>query len=170
MTTEKSFKFCPKCGGDFKEKEKYLLVCNKCDLRYYINPRSCNCALLENEKGEILLVERKHDTRRGYYDFPGGFIDPDETMEQSLTREMKEELKIDIDHWEYLMSYPDKYEYQGIVYDTICFLCKASLPSTTKITPTDDVASVQFFNPKNFPYEMMAFEGMKKALKKIYAK
>jgi len=169
MTAEKNFKYCPKCGGDFKLKEKYLLVCGTCDLRYYINPRSCNCALLENEKGEILLVGRKCDPRRGYYDFPGGFIDPDETMEQSLTREMKEELKIDIAHWEYLMSYPDTYEYQGIVYDTICFLCKASLAPNIKIIPTDDVASAQFFNPKNFPYEMMAFAGMKKALKKIYA-
>jgi len=170
MITEKSFKFCPKCGGNFIAKEKYLLVCDNCDLRYYINPRSCNCALLENEKGEILLVERKYDPRRGYFDFAGGFIDPEETMEESLTREMKEELQIDIAHWEYIESYPDKYEYQGVVYDTICFLCKASISSKTKITPTDDVASVQFFNTENLPYEKMAFEGMKKSLKRIYSK
>jgi len=170
MISEKSFKFCPKCGGDFIVKEKYLLVCNKCCLHYYINPRPCNCALFENENGEILLVVRKHDPRRGYYDFPGGFIDPEETLEESLTREIKEEFKIDINRWEYVMSYPDTYEYQGIIYETICFLCKSFLSSKVKITPADDVASVQFFNPKNFPYEMMAFAGMKKALKKIYAK
>lgn len=168
MISEQSFKFCPKCGKTFIQEEKYLMVCQNCGLRYYINPRSCNSALLENENGEILLVKRKYDPRKGFLDFAGGFIDPNETLEESLSREIKEELNVDIKDWKYVLSYPDQYEYQGIIYDTICFVGKAFLSSKTQITPTDDVESVHFYDTKNLPFEMMAFEGMKKALKKIY--
>jgi len=53
-------------------------------------------ALVDGD-GRVLLAARpKGKTMEGLWEFPGGKIHPDETPEQALIREVKEELDIDI--------------------------------------------------------------------------
>jgi 8-oxo-dGTP diphosphatase len=62
----------------------------------YEYPRPCvsvDCAIFR-EKGntpEVLLIRRGNPPFRGMWAFPGGFIDMDETLEQSAIRELEEE-------------------------------------------------------------------------------
>ncbi len=42
-------------------------------------------------EGRLLLVRRASRHGRGNWQLPGGFIEPDETMEQAVVREVKEE-------------------------------------------------------------------------------
>ena|SRR3989338_4695967 len=49
-------------------------------------------AVIIHEK-KILIAQRMKD---GFWEFPGGRIDPGETPAECVTREMKEELNIDI--------------------------------------------------------------------------
>ncbi|MBX3041684.1 MAG: ribosome small subunit-dependent GTPase A [Bdellovibrionaceae bacterium] len=52
--------------------------------------------LVADEK--VLIVRRPpHDTGAGFWEFPGGKIDPGETPEQALHREIQEELEIQIE-------------------------------------------------------------------------
>lgn len=52
---------------------------------------------LKNSQGEILIVQRPDTTYyAGYWEFPGGKIDPNETPEQALCREIKEEINLEI--------------------------------------------------------------------------
>ena len=52
---------------------------------------------LINDKGEILLAQRPaHKSLPGSWEFPGGKVEKDESPEQALVREIKEELDIDI--------------------------------------------------------------------------
>lgn len=54
-------------------------------------------AALINDKGEVLLAERPaHKTLPGHLEFPGGKIEPNETPEAALVRELKEELGITV--------------------------------------------------------------------------
>lgn len=55
-------------------------------------------AIIQNKKGEYLLCKRgeKAKNEKGKWEFPGGSIEFGETLKDSLTREMKEELDIDI--------------------------------------------------------------------------
>lgn len=47
-------------------------------------------------KGEILIAQRHMDDRlAGMWEFPGGKIEADETPEQCLQRELREELEMD---------------------------------------------------------------------------
>ncbi len=51
-------------------------------------------ALLDSD-GHVLLAQRPKDkSMAGLWEFPGGKIEPDETPEQALIRELQEELKI----------------------------------------------------------------------------
>jgi 8-oxo-dGTP diphosphatase len=70
------------------------------------------CAIIE-KNGKILGAKRrKHQSQGGYWEFPGGKIDNIETPENALTREIKEELGIEILPQKklasVLFSYPDK--------------------------------------------------------------
>ncbi len=121
--------------------------------------------MLFNEKKELLLVERAHDPKKGMLDLPGGFIDINETLEESLTREIQEELGIQITTFQYVSSFHDEYEHGGVRSRSLCMLFVGTVPQGVNIRPADDVASYEFFKTSEIPYEEMAFEGMKAALK-----
>lgn len=50
----------------------------------------------EDNVYNIFLVKRKHEPFKGYYALPGGFIELGESAEEAITREVKEELGINI--------------------------------------------------------------------------
>lgn len=43
----------------------------------------------------VLLIERRNDPFAGYWALPGGFVEMDETLEQAVVRELREETGID---------------------------------------------------------------------------
>lgn len=63
--------------------------------------------------GKMLVAERPHDKPYGgYWEFPGGKIEKNESSLDALKRELQEELGItvlDANHWfEHIHHYPDK--------------------------------------------------------------
>jgi 8-oxo-dGTP diphosphatase len=49
--------------------------------------------ITDNQR-EVLLIERKHPPFEGMWALPGGFLDMDETLEESALRELQEETGI----------------------------------------------------------------------------
>jgi 8-oxo-dGTP diphosphatase len=47
--------------------------------------------LLQNHKGEILLLEKQHRTKGAFWELPGGRIQKGESVMQALQREVEEE-------------------------------------------------------------------------------
>ncbi len=46
-------------------------------------------------KGKVLLARRKQgDRHQGFWEFPGGAVEPGETLEECLSRELMEELGV----------------------------------------------------------------------------
>ncbi len=167
MIYEHEFRFCPKCGGELERNGENLLVCRKCNLHYYINPKPTNAVILVNTKGEILLTKRKYEPKKDYWDLPGGFVNMGETIEDSVMRELKEELDIEISHFTYFASEHDLYPFKGINYFTICSVFTCSFDELQKIVPADDVSEVKWFALDEIDYEQIAFEGLKKVLNKF---
>ena len=54
-------------------------------------------AIMENDKGETFCAKRSETmTLPNYWEFPGGKLEPEETKEEALAREIKEELGCEI--------------------------------------------------------------------------
>jgi mutator protein MutT len=157
-------KYCTRCGAKFHKKAQRLFICEACDFHFYIAPSSCNAIIVENKKGEILLVKRKTDPFKDYWDLPGGFIDLDETLEESLIREIKEELGIKLTDFHYFRSYFDTYFYKDVNYHTLGMIFTGIIDQQN-LKPTDDVSEAKFFPKKNIPWKKLSFNNVKKALK-----
>ncbi|MEZ5199073.1 MAG: NUDIX hydrolase [Bacteroidales bacterium] len=47
---------------------------------------------------QVLLIKRKNDPYKGIWALPGGFVDMDETLEEAVVRELKEETNVRFDN------------------------------------------------------------------------
>ena len=55
-------------------------------------------AVIQNDDGKILIAQRNlKKSQGGLWEFPGGKIEPNESREEAIVREIKEELTRDID-------------------------------------------------------------------------
>ena len=79
----------------------------------FINPSAAVVAFICNSRGELLVVVRDCEPAKGTLDLPGGFTDIDETVEESVIREIKEETGLTVTATTYLFSYPNHYLYSG---------------------------------------------------------
>src|SRR3990167_5169640 len=100
---------CLRCGNKLEKKSSRESSCPKCGYAHYVNPYPTTSVIIENENGEIMLVKRKYNPKKGYWDLPGGFVDLNESGEECSRREIIEELGIKLKKLIYLGSYPDKY-------------------------------------------------------------
>ena len=81
------------------------------------------CAAVIEEGGKILLTERPIDKQQGgFWEFPGGKIDPGESPQQALKRELREELGIGIEVGPVLETVYHHYDWGSVLI--IAYRCK----------------------------------------------
>lgn len=111
--------------------------------------------ILFNEQGEILLEERSDD---GYFDFPGGGIDLNETGEEAAKRELFEETGLIADELRLFNVYTGeitKYVYFNgdVIYGVdLVYLCYKY--SGTLVPQKEEVKSLRFVNINEMPEKM----------------
>ncbi|MCL2596666.1 MAG: NUDIX domain-containing protein [Paludibacter sp.] len=149
MQFQNLFNFCPVCGSEefvsnnFKSKK-----CLCCGFVYYLNPSAATAAFIVNQKEELLVCRRAKDPAKGTFDLPGGFIDPDETAEEGMKREIKEEIGVETTDIHYLFSLPNQYEYKGLSVPTTDMFFAVKIIDCNSIHAADDVSEC-FFIEKN---------------------
>ena len=87
---------CPHCV----RADEQPIVCDRCDWRWYANPRPAAAVLLERPDGHdtaILLLRRAVEPGAGDWDLPAGYLDPGESFEQAAVREAREESGIQVE-------------------------------------------------------------------------
>ncbi len=75
--------------------------------------------VLQQPNGDILMTQRPGDkTWSGYWEFPGGKIESNETPLEALTRELKEEINISISQAKHLIDityeYPKRFVHLSV--------------------------------------------------------
>lgn len=115
MKLESVYRYCPVCGSEraaFEPARPFR--CHSCGHTSFFGPVAAVGAIVTDEKGHVLLVRRANDPAKGKLGMPGGFIDPGESSEDGLRREMLEEVGLTIRSMKYLTSAPNRYIYRGI--------------------------------------------------------
>ena len=71
--------------------------------------------IIINEKNEILIAQRtEKQSHAGYWEFPGGKVEPGETLEEALHRELQEEVHIKLTRTSPLKTIESNYGEQAI--------------------------------------------------------
>ena len=168
MEVREAFKFCLRCGSKGQLNDNHL-HCPVCGLDYYLNPKPVQSVILFNDKDEALFVVRAFEPKKGYLDFPGGFVDENENFEESAVREVKEELgiKIDVSKLQYLRSDYDEYLFQNVNYKVMGAAFCGDLPAGANLKPDDDVSGVEFHKLDDVPLERVAWPSMLKMIDKL---
>lgn len=159
------FRHCPHCHGtrhEFRKNKEF--ICAECGFRYFHNTAAAVFAVIEHE-GKILVTERDRDPAKGLLDLPGGFVDNDESLEQALIRELKEELNLDVCDLQYLASFPNHYPYQGIHYWTIdaCFTCRPV--RVDDLIAREEITRFVWQKKEDIDPELFGFNSVRQALK-----
>ncbi len=71
-------------------------VCESCQIIHYQNPKVVAGCIPEWEN-QILLCRRAIEPRTGYWTFPAGFMELNESLEQAAARETWEEAKAEVE-------------------------------------------------------------------------
>lgn len=165
------FKYCPVCSNKFRKvthNRVKRLVCSKCSYIFYQNSKPTVSAFIINKMGQILLVKRAINPKKGLWDTPGGFLEDGEEPIRGLRREMKEELGVLLKKIKFLGIYIDTY-CEGYEMTTLNILYQAEIASG-KLRPMDDVGALKWFGKKDIPWKRSAFRWMKRALLEIFLK
>lgn len=115
----KVFVHCPRCGiQGLSRQDRKSYICRTCGFIFYINVATAVGVFIRDDAGRLLVTVRKHAPAANTWGLPGGFVDPGETAEIALRRELMEELNMELDSVEYLFSLPNHYPYADVEYAT----------------------------------------------------
>ena len=117
----------------------------------------------------LLLTRRARDPAAGTLDLPGGFVDPAETLEQALARELEEELglKIGTGDERYLFSLPNIYPYAGVSYATADSFFRIELATRPDLRALDDVTEVKWMRFADIDAQSIGLESARVAVERF---
>lgn len=95
--------------------------------------------------GKLIVVYAKE---KGYWTPPGGGIEPGETYEQAVIREVREETNMKVLHQE-LVGFQDIYEPDRIVRQTRSFCIVEPIGDFTE-DPDGEITEIKLIDPKDY--------------------
>jgi len=78
-------------------------------------------AAIIRKDGKILATQRGYGDLKGGWEFPGGKVEPGETPQEALVREIHEELEATIEVGEFVVE--AHHDYETFHLDMKCYLC-----------------------------------------------
>jgi NAD+ diphosphatase len=105
---DRCHQFCGACGGPTRAAEaERARVCERCGLAHY--PRLAPSMIVAVERDDTLLLARAPHFPRGIYSVLAGFVEPGESVEETVAREVREETGIEVTDIRYFGSQPWPY-------------------------------------------------------------
>ncbi|MFA6506220.1 MAG: NUDIX domain-containing protein [Treponemataceae bacterium] len=140
--------------------------CASCDFQYFHNVATAAGAVIESD-GKVVFIVRAVDPAAGLLALPGGFVDPGERAEDAVTRECREEIGWVPDAIEFLASFPNRYEYRNVIYNTCDFFFLARTNGLGEKDFTLDpveTSGVRFIKPEDINPNELAFDSTRRAI------
>ncbi len=97
--------FCGRCGTPLRTKStERAKECPQCGLLHF--PRLAPAIIVLVERDSKLLLARSRHFMPGMYSVLAGFVEPGESLEEAVVREVREEVGIDVKDIKYFGSQP----------------------------------------------------------------
>jgi NAD+ diphosphatase len=97
--------FCPKCGAPTRLMDAgYRRLCDKCNTEHF--PRVDPVVIMLATDGDACLVGRGKLFPQGMFSALAGFIEPGETIEEAVRRELMEEASVQVGEVSYWANQP----------------------------------------------------------------
>jgi 8-oxo-dGTP diphosphatase len=113
-----------------KEQRKQYAIQKEEERQRNMNHIRVVAAVIHDDKDRIFVTQRGYGDMKGKWEFPGGKIEPDETREEALKREIREELAAEITIERYLEKV--EWNYPKFRLTMYCYLCKLDSGYTLK--------------------------------------
>jgi NAD+ diphosphatase len=105
MDWDRSHQFCGRCGTPTERNAgDRSRVCPNCAQTHY--PRLAPVAMALVHRGDELLLARSPHFAPGMFSALAGFVEPGESLEECLVREVKEEVGVAVTNLRYFSSQP----------------------------------------------------------------
>jgi len=104
-------------------------------------------ALIFNQEGKLLVTRRAIEPDSGKIDLPGGFVDPGETAEEALKRELYEELGVTVKSLQYITSGSNEYLFSGMTVFTTDLAFRVEVNSLNDLEAADDISGFEWIDP-----------------------
>ena len=162
-------KYCPKCGSaEFNKSGERSLKCATCGFHIFINSSAAVAALVTDDSGKLMLVKRGVEPNYGKLDLPGGFIDPMESAEDAVKRELNEELGLKVKSLKYLCSAPNEYVFSEYTVFTLDMAFQVTADSVENLKPMDDILDYKFYSEEVLDYDDIPAPSIKKFVKDYF--
>ncbi len=100
---DRTHRFCGRCGTPTRAKaDERAKECPKCG--YVAYPRVSPAMMALVTRGREILLARSHRFVNGVYSALAGFVEPGETIEDCVRREVREEVGVEVDGITYFAS------------------------------------------------------------------
>ena len=113
---------------------------------------------------KIFATQRGYGEFKDWWEFPGGKIEEGETPEECLKREIKEELKADINIDKYLCTV--EYDYPNFHLKMECFICSL-IDGHLELVEAEDAKFItkdQLDNIDFLPADLLVVKELKKSI------
>jgi|TARA_B110000438_G_C15807396_1_gene648066 NAD+ diphosphatase len=98
-----SHRFCGSCGTlTIQHESQRAVICESCKAQYF--PRINPCVIMLVVRGNEILLARSARFKSGFFSCLAGFIEVGETAEDTVLREVKEEVGIEVQNIQYIKS------------------------------------------------------------------
>jgi NAD+ diphosphatase len=98
-------RFCGRCGGETGPVQGELArKCTRCGMLHY--PRLSPAIIVLVRDGSRVLLARSPGFPAGMYSVLAGFVEPGESIEETIKREVREEVGIEVKNIRYFGSQP----------------------------------------------------------------
>ncbi|MDP6957977.1 MAG: NUDIX hydrolase [Planctomycetota bacterium] len=159
--------YCIKCAGSMEKKvpkgeSRERSICSECGYIHYLDPKIA-CGTIPEYEGKLVLIRRKIDPRAGYWSFPCGFMEIDETTSEAAIRETKEETGLEVKLQDHLGTYSYTKGWWGGSVVIVAYT--ATILSDPIPIAGDDAAEARFFSPSEIPWDDLAFKSSTEALR-----
>lgn len=143
MRWERTSRFCPACATPLRANDGWGKVCPACRHSLY-PPVSPAAIVLIHDGGERVLLTSKPGWG-ARYSLVAGFVEPGESLEQCVAREVHEEVGVEVGEIGYVGSQPWPFPHQ------LMLGCMASYAGGEIVVDTGELSDARWFHRDDLP-------------------